>query len=260
MSKSFWKSNSLPLAIAHRGGGARHRRNRYLKENTLETFAATVNQGYEFLELDVTATKDNQVIVLHVSLDPIEKRVRKDAPDAIKMQAYTQLELKQMLGRAIPKLEEVLKSFPKTKFFIDPKTDKAAQLLPPILKATKSSGRVFLNSYYAERVEKLMKLIGKTPEYGLIISRYPRLFNKNYKILMRGGYKGKGWSGIVLPYRYLSEKTIKNLHQQGFKVLAWTPNNNHQINRCLKLKVDGIMTDNAELLAKRLLRTATSIR
>ena len=55
-----------PIVIAHRGASG------YLPEHTLEAKALAYGQGADFLEQDVVATRDDQLIVLHdVHLDTV---------------------------------------------------------------------------------------------------------------------------------------------------------------------------------------------
>ena len=48
-----------PLIMGHRGFQARY------PENTMVSFLAAVDAGAQFVELDVTLTRDNQVVVMH---------------------------------------------------------------------------------------------------------------------------------------------------------------------------------------------------
>ncbi len=55
----FLQSNSWPLIIAHRGSSA------HAPENTLAAFTLAADQGADAVELDVTLTRDGQVVVIH---------------------------------------------------------------------------------------------------------------------------------------------------------------------------------------------------
>src|SRR5438046_917747 len=48
-----------PLVIAHRGASA------YEPENTLRAFALAIEQGAQMIEMDLHATQDGQVVVVH---------------------------------------------------------------------------------------------------------------------------------------------------------------------------------------------------
>lgn len=52
-------ADPLPLVIAHRGASGT------LPEHTLEAYALAIEQGADYVELDLVATKDGQIIVRH---------------------------------------------------------------------------------------------------------------------------------------------------------------------------------------------------
>lgn len=55
----FKQEIKRPLVFAHRGGGG------LIPENTLEAFVYSARMGVDVLELDVHATKDGALVVLH---------------------------------------------------------------------------------------------------------------------------------------------------------------------------------------------------
>ncbi len=55
----FLQSRVQPLIIAHRGSSA------HAPENTLAAFTLAADQGADAIELDVTLTRDGQVVVIH---------------------------------------------------------------------------------------------------------------------------------------------------------------------------------------------------
>jgi glycerophosphoryl diester phosphodiesterase len=50
---------ACPIAIAHRGEPIRHR------ENTLDSFAAALGLGADWVEIDLRRTRDGEIVVLH---------------------------------------------------------------------------------------------------------------------------------------------------------------------------------------------------
>jgi glycerophosphoryl diester phosphodiesterase len=55
----FLQDHPAPLIIAHRGSSA------HAPENTLAAFTLAADQGADAIELDVTLTRDGQVVVIH---------------------------------------------------------------------------------------------------------------------------------------------------------------------------------------------------
>lgn len=246
---SFWDGAKFPIAIAHRGGGGLYSLDRFRKENTLDVFKQAVKLGYKYLELDVTNTSDNKVIVLHVTADKLEALLRKpSAPSADKLQKYTYAQLNKRLKRNIPLLEEVLTALPETRFLIDAKTDEVVEPLAELIKKTKSHSRVYLNSFFVNRVIRLQNLLGPEINCGVIIGRHPRLFNGRLHALRRGEYFDKGFAAITIPNRYLNADNVRLIHQQGIKVLTWGQNSEEAIKCAELLRADGIISDNISLL------------
>lgn len=253
MSKAhqLWGNQAKPIAIAHRGGAGLYKVNRYKFENTIQTFHKAVELGYQYLELDVILTADGEVVVLHATTDKLESLLRKpSAPSARNLQKLTYEQLKTRLNREVPSLKQILQSFPKSSFFIDPKTDEVVEPLAEVITQTKAWDQVYLNSFYLSRIERLRQLLGDKVAYGMIINRYPGLFNRKYRVLARGGYQNHGLSYIVFPDRFLGQRIVNMIHDQAFKALVWAPNTEPLINKAIKLGVDGIIADNAALLIK----------
>lgn len=250
MSKGFWDSKT-PIAIAHRGGAGTYDFARFRRENTPQVFKAAQKLGYEYFELDVVSTADNKVIVLHVTTDRFEALLHKpSAPNAKKIQGYTYGELTKKLGRDIPLLEDIFRDFPATKFLIDAKTDEVVEPLAKTVVKAKAFQRVFLNSFYLHRVTRLQQILDDKVSYGLIIGRYPRLVNRKLLGLLKGKYTQESLQAIVLPYRFINRHLADFIHQEGLKLVVWTPNTSHNIERSLVLGSDGIISDNIKLLKR----------
>jgi len=253
MPKSFWDNSNGPIAIAHRGGGAMFGNQKHRRENTIEAFKNAQKLGYKYLETDVIYTKDKQLIVLHVAKNRFEAaRGLREAPSYYKLQKLTYAQIKQLMGRDIPTLKESLVSFPKAKFFIEPKTDQAVGPLAELVKSLAAQDRVSLNSFYIHRVKELRRLLGPTANLGLIVSRYPKFLNQYMVFLLSGAYKDLGLECVGLPKMLMNSKSVKTLHKHGYKVVVWTLNDPPEIELAVSLGVDGIISDQTELLKNML--------
>ncbi len=242
---SFW-SNQKPILIAHRGGGAVFGKEKYRKENTIEAFAHTIELGFTYLELDVICTADNEVVVIHVARNKLDSIFygKKEAPTYQGLQKLTHKQLMKKMNRQIPAVEEVLKAFPQTKFFIDAKTERVLEPLANIIINLGAQGRVCIGSFVPNRVIKLQELLGFNGNTRLNISLSPLAFPRQWWFLR----SNKAIAAVDLHYFYLRRPIINYLHKKGLKVLCWTPNTQKQISRCTKIGADGIMSDNSKLL------------
>lgn len=244
-----------PIAIAHRGGVARYETRKHLKENTMNALKAATELGYQYLEIDVALTKDNKLIALHVTVDPIERNLlRKSAPNALKIQQLTYEKLKSKLERDVPTLEEIFEAFPTTKFMIDPKTDKTVEPLAKTVIRADACSRVLIGSFYLARVLSLKEMLGPKAGYCMIINRYPKLFNSRLKRLKQGDYFEIGLTAIALPHKFMTQALVDSIQKKGLGAIIWTANTEHVMQKAIAFGVDGIVSDNIELLKRVLFK------
>ena len=110
------------MAIAHRGGAA------LAPENTLVAFWCATSLGLRYLETDVRATSDGEVVCFHdATLDRVT-----DGHGRVQHHSLRQLRSLRVHGRAqIPTLAEALEAFPDSNFTIDLKDEAAIEPLCP---------------------------------------------------------------------------------------------------------------------------------
>ena len=139
------------IAFAHRGGGDE------AAENTLEAFQYSIDLGYRYIETDVQATSDGVVVVFHdydlLRLTGVEGKIAD----------YTWAELQkfQVHGKgAIPRFDEVLRTWPEVRFNVDAKVDDVVQPLCKLAK-TDNLDRLCLASEYEVRVKHVREEMGR---------------------------------------------------------------------------------------------------
>jgi glycerophosphoryl diester phosphodiesterase len=246
----FWDTTDRPIAIAHRGGALAFGEDKHKEENTLKAFSAVWKLGYKYLEMDVINTADDKVIVIHVAKNRFEALQRhKEKPNSQRLQNMTHQAIKELLGRDIPTLEEILTAFPKAKLIIDAKTDEVVEPLARIVLAAKALDRVCFGSFYPHRLVKFKQLLGKQACLELIVSRSPAHFFRQKKFLKNEKWRQQaGISVVAWPQAILNRPVIKYLHKLDLKVLVWTVNNPKNMQKMARCGVDGIISDNAQAL------------
>jgi len=229
-----------PFGIAHRGGvGA-------APENTEAAFAHARELGYRYLETDVHLTSDGELVAFH---DGELERVA-GLPGHIGDHTWSELSgIELEGGHHIPRLVDLLDTFPDARFNIDPKTDDAVQPLVDVIRACGAIGRVCIGSFSDERIARVREALG--PE--LCTSPGPRGVAK---ILLAAVFR-PGWrppNGCVqippsawgLPLT--SPWFIRRVHRLGLQVHYWTVNDRDEMNRLLDRGADAIITDETEVL------------
>jgi glycerophosphoryl diester phosphodiesterase len=233
----------LPLAIAHRGGSLDG------VENTMSAFAAAVAMGYRYLETDVRVTADGEVVVFHdARLDRVIEQSGR-----LSDLSWTQLEHLRVGGREpVPRLAEMLKSWPDVRLLIDPKTDEAVDPLIDVLRVHDAVDRVCVGSFSDERLRRVRAAFGPA----LCTSMSPR----ELLPLRLAAWGLRTVSAVPttarcvqIPVRYgpvpLAEpRLIGMAHDLGLQVHMWTINDRPTMETLLDLGVDGIITDDLATL------------
>ena len=232
------------LAIAHRGGTLRH------PENTLNAFQDAVDLGFRHIETDVHASADGHLYAFH---DDHLGRI-------VGVQAYigdlSSSELDSVRfggGYRIPRLDEVLSTWPTLHVNIDPKADASVE---PLVRAIDRHGaidRVCVGSFSGRRIRYCQRELG------------PRLCTSmgpweaaRLTLASRGFPTGtfttaaaqipRTYSLFGYDFPIATERFVDAAHERDLHVHVWTIDDEAEMHRLLDLGVDGIMTDRPDVL------------
>ena len=224
-----------PLVIAHRGASAVE------LENTLAAFRAAAGQGADGVELDVHATLDGEIVVLHdpsITGLPIAQA---------RMRDLSQLRL--LNGEPLPTLAQALDVIGPLKAFVevkvlDPRWDD--RLLETLERGPNPSGYA-VHSFAFHVVRRLRE---KRPSLATgvlseVATRDPRrtLVDAKSQTL---------WQ----EHSTLDESLVQAVHELGGSVIAWTVDNPGEMEQLVSFGVDGICTNHPER-ARRIIGGAT---
>ncbi|HMD03864.1 MAG TPA: glycerophosphodiester phosphodiesterase family protein, partial [Candidatus Binatus sp.] len=135
---------AAPRVFGHRGSAGTH------PENTLESFAAAVAAGVQYLEFDLHMTRDGEIVVSHD--EHLERNCGR--PGVICEMTYAELaaaDAGRMFtldgstfpfrdkGIRIPRLRDVLAAFPQVRMIIEVK-QVAPSLVAPMLDLVDRAG------------------------------------------------------------------------------------------------------------------------
>ncbi|MFM8861545.1 MAG: glycerophosphodiester phosphodiesterase [Acidimicrobiia bacterium] len=224
-----------PIGFAHRGGAGDW------PENSMEAFAAAVSLGYRWVETDAHVTADGVVIAFH---DDHLDRVT-DGTGAIADLPWAEVAGARIDGRApIPRLDELLTTWPDLRVNIDPKHDEVVEPLADLLERTGTLDRVCIGSFSDRRLERLRSRFGER----LCTSMGPRqiaaLRLASLGIPIRPGRADcvqvpVSTRGVTI----VDRRFVSRCHRSGLDVHVWTIDEATEMERLLDLGVDGIMTD-----------------
>lgn len=225
--------NNNTQVIAHRGDSSN------APENTIPAFENAINDGADYIELDVQESKDNIVVVTH---DSNFKRCTGENKNVWEMN-YNEIEKLNTNEKfdnnqtvKIPTLDEVLKfSQGKVKVLIELKVNKhdddIASKTLEVIKNNNAENEVMIQSSSYEELKKV-KEINPNIKCGYIM----QIAIGNYKSLPDADF-------FSIVSDSISEKAVKQAHKEGKQIFAWTVDEDDDIEKMLSYKIDGIITN-----------------
>lgn len=240
-----------PIAFAHRGASPDG------LENTLAAVERVVRMGFRYLETDVRVTRDGVAVLLHdATLDRTTDRA-----GAVRELLWSEVEQARVAGREpVPRLEDLLGSYPALRVNLDVKTPAAVGPLAEAVRRTGAVDRVCVGSFYDRLVTATRARLGPR----LCTSLGPRgVLGLRLGSLRTPGAAvapGRAAACAQVPPRLgrlpvIDRRFVATAHHRGLVVHAWTVNDLAEMGRLLDLGVDGIMSDDApglrEVLAAR---------
>ena len=233
-----------PIAFAHQGGASEH------PENTLPAFAHAYQLGYRYMETDVHASVDGVLFAFH---DPDVLRTC-GRPGLIREMTAAEVEALRVAGREpIPRLDELLASWPDAKFNIDCKSDHALPHLLTRLDRDDVFERVCIGSFSDARLDAVRDRYGTKVctsmgprdvakvRLGTWVGRAPRFRGAATPLAAQVPVK-QG------PLPIVTSSFVDGAHAAGLQVHVWTIDDPIEMSRLLDLGVDGIMTDRVTVL------------
>jgi glycerophosphoryl diester phosphodiesterase len=247
--------HSVPLAFAHRGGASAG------IENTLSAFRTAVELGYRYLETDVHLTSDGVLVAFH---DETLDRVT-DATGAIGELPWSEVQRARVAGREpVARFDELLEAFPRARWNVDVKAGPTVLPLVEAVRRADAWDRVCVGSFSEARVARAQRLAGSRLATSLGTRGVAglRLLSYGGRTAERllGAAVRRGAVCVQVPerssgIRVVDRTFIGAAHRRGLQVHVWTVNDERRMHALLDLGVDGIMTDDLELL-----RTVLSAR
>jgi glycerophosphoryl diester phosphodiesterase len=243
----YFDNGGFPLAFAHRGG-ALTGANVGL-ENSMVAFQTAVEMGYRYVETDVHATLDGQVVAFHDAT--LDRATTGRGPIA----AHTAAELSSVLidGRErIPRLAEILTAWPDLRVNIDAKSAASARPLSLLIRQQRAQDRVCVASFSAVRIRELRRLLGPRVATALSAPGIGAL-RLVPGIALRWLAGSREAQAAQVPLRrggleIVTPQFVSKAHDLGTQVHVWTIDAPDDMHRLLDLGVDGIITDRIDVL------------
>lgn len=250
------------LVHGHRGARA------VRPENTLPAFEYAVHAGVDVLELDLSVTKDDVLVISH---DPIlNPQICTGPVPNVPIRFLTLQELKQydcgaskhpqfpeqqpVPGTKMPTLEEVFALAPRGSFEFNietkisrehpelaPSPEAFAALVAATVRKYKLEKRVIVQSFDFRTLHAMKKI---APEI-----RLSALYMDKGRSFVEIAAEAR--ATIVSPhYTLVTKERVEEAHSAGLEVVPWTANRPEDWEKLVSAKVDAIITDDpARLIA-----------
>lgn len=246
-----------PLLIAHRGGSA------LAPENTMFAFRRAVQWwGADVLEIDVHATRDGEVVVIHdATVDrttdgtgavadlPLVEVQGLDAGFRFSPDAGGSFPFRG-IGVRIPTLREVLTAFPTQRVNVEIKDGRAQQRVWEIVHELDATARVLIAAGERPNRARFASYPGPTSASGKELYFFMLLVRAGATPLFRIAV-----DAFQMPERHngrqvLSPRWVTRAHALNIPVHVWTVDEVADMRRLLDWGVDGIITDRPDRLAQ----------
>lgn len=255
MTRTAFFDHPGVIAMAHRG----FTDHPAAPENSLPAFGAAVDLGFRYVETDVHATADGQLIAFH---DDRLDRVT-DRTGVVAKLPWSYVRQARIAGAAeIPTLDAVLESWPHLRVNIDCKAAGAVEPLVAVIERHRAHDRVCIASFSDTRRRAVLRRLSRpvaTSGGQSVIGRFViGGRSPQWARVPLGQNALRGVDCLQVPVsagrvRVVSAATLRRAHRAGVQVHVWTIDEAVQMHALLDLGVDGIMTDRADILRRVLI-------
>ena len=243
-------------------------------ENTIASCQRGVAEGVDVIELDVRLTLDGEVVVIHdATVDrTTDWRVQNETPGEVadlrnatlrELDAGYRFSLDEGAtfpfrgrGAGVPRLVDVLESFPEHLFTVELKEAPQAHYVPTVVEAVRPfANRVVLASFSQAMLTTARRL---APD---LQTSFSASEIRRFYLLTRGGlgrlFRAPG-AVLQAPLysdhernrgrRVVDRRFLRAAHRRGLPVTAWVVNEPAEMRRLIDEGVDGITTDRPDIL------------
>lgn len=264
LPKRAFLAGASPVVLAHRGAAA------YAPENTLESFALALEMGADILELDVHATSDHTVVVIH------DETIDRTSDGMGRVAALTLAELRlydfghafspdggathpyRARGVLVPTLDEVLGRFPGARVNIEIKqtVPDILDLVWQVVRDRSAEDRVLITAP-PEVIARWSRLsAGRTALavdgdaarrfVGSVVAKVDVIYRPDADVLQFPLLWKVGFTTIRLD----TPEIISRAHALGLRIDYWTIDDELTMRRLFRLGADAITTNRPDLAVK----------
>ncbi|MHA1803321.1 MAG: glycerophosphodiester phosphodiesterase [Promethearchaeota archaeon] len=237
--------SSKTLIIAHRGAS------KICPENTLKAFRKAIELKADYIEFDVQKSKDDELVVIHDE-DTLRTTGVKGLINNMTLKEIKKLDAGE--GEQIPTLEEVIDlTAGKIGLNCEIKVAGIGERVVEVFKKEGILDSVMISSFLHDELIKIKKMERSVTIASLEPSDGNMRFTTETKKQMVQFVEKNQFQALNLVYSLVDKQLVQWAHEKNIKIIPWTVDTKIGMKRLLKLGVDGIITNDVELL-KEVLR------
>ena len=204
--------------IGHRGGRG------FGTDNTLEAMTRAAREGVREIETDIRMTADGELVICHDAL--------------VRGHVVSHITYKELIKHAPerPLLRDILENLAGWVSFDLEVKDASMKALAEMLESYSLDSDTLITSFSAVFLEGLKALYPQV--------RTGHLYRVPYGQARKLENAVEIGAHVVLPYiSSISEEMVRDAHDLGLEVIAWTVNEQKDLNKLRGWGVDGVITD-----------------
>jgi glycerophosphoryl diester phosphodiesterase len=235
-----------PVVFAHRGDSA------HAPENTLAAFRMAQAKGADAIELDAKLSADGEVIVFH------DERLERTTDGAGRVRDKRALELRSLdagrsfaesfRGERIPLLGEVLELVGnqllvniELRNYWTPR-DNLVGAVCELVKQHAVESSIMFSSFLASNLRLARRILPAVP-CGLVALRgWPGLWARSF------GFSFGDCDALHPNVTDTTARQVRRVHRLKRRIHVWTVNAREQVQQLVEWGVDGIITDDPQLV------------
>ncbi len=241
------------IHIAHRGGG------KLRPAHTIEAYANALAVGADMIELDLHATKDGVIVSIHdYTVDDTT-----DGKGFVKNKTWAELSALDAgytftpdggkthpyrgKGLKIARLDEVLKTFPKTWYCVEFK-QHIPSIIEPVMTLFEAHGAIDRTIFSAFVDATIWDVRKRRPDALTAMAAAELLAFENLAEVDYGSYVSPA-PFMQPPEELVTAEGVAKADAFGLKVQPWTVNNPTRMKEFIAMGVHGLFTDDPKTLA-----------
>ncbi len=232
-----------PVRIAHRGASG----DGLAPENTLAAFEKAIQIGIDVVEVDVHATLDNRVIVIHdATLDRTTDRL--GVVKELTFQEIRQADAGSWCGtqfkdERVPALEEVLDlARHRALVLIEIKADYLAERVLQTIVEMDAVSQVVIQSFNQQTIKRI-KLLEPSIPTALLMGNLPTTPSRVRARKIVRDVLAMGANSVGLWHNVITPALLEEMRRRALSVWTWTVNEEIAMRDLIQMGIHGIITN-----------------